>query len=111
MKNKRAKMSPSERAKQFMPFAALKGLPEALAKKERIIVPKSELSEERSEEIDRMLRQIQKGDIITAVYYSDGEYLKISGIVAKLDTDMHTLRIVNTEINFNDLYDIKQTGG
>lgn len=31
----RAKMPVSERAKQFMPFAALKGLPEALEKKEK----------------------------------------------------------------------------
>lgn len=31
----REKMPVSERAKQFMPFAALKGLPEALEKKER----------------------------------------------------------------------------
>lgn len=31
----RVKMPISERAKQFMPFAALKGLPEALLKKER----------------------------------------------------------------------------
>ena len=29
------KMPLSERAKQFLPFAALKGLPEALAEKER----------------------------------------------------------------------------
>lgn len=31
----REKMPISERAKQFMPFAALKGLPEALEKKEK----------------------------------------------------------------------------
>ncbi len=31
----RNKMPASERAKQFMPFSALKGLPEALARAER----------------------------------------------------------------------------
>ncbi len=34
-KTVRPKMSVENRAKQFMPFAALKGLPEALAKKEK----------------------------------------------------------------------------
>ncbi len=34
--NKRVKMDISNRAKQFMPFAALKGLPEALEEKERL---------------------------------------------------------------------------
>lgn len=37
-------MPVEDRAKQFMPFAALKGLPDALAARERIIVPKTELS-------------------------------------------------------------------
>lgn len=32
------KMSQQDRAKQFMPFAALKGLPEALRRKERLSV-------------------------------------------------------------------------
>ena len=36
-------MSRENRAKQFMPFAALKGLEEALEKKEKIVVPKAEL--------------------------------------------------------------------
>ena len=34
MSNVRPKMTPLERAKQFMPFAALKGYEEALRKKE-----------------------------------------------------------------------------
>ena len=36
------KMSPAERAKQFMPFAALKGYEEALRAKEREIESKAE---------------------------------------------------------------------
>lgn len=47
----RAKMSREERAKQFMPFAALKGYPDALRKKEKIVVPKMELSEDYEEEL------------------------------------------------------------
>ncbi len=35
MDQKRVKMDVSQRAKQFMPFAALKGLPEALEKAEK----------------------------------------------------------------------------
>ena len=39
------------RAKQFMPFAALKGYEAALRAKEKIVVPKMELSEEKKEEL------------------------------------------------------------
>ena len=46
-------MTREDRAKQFMPFAALKGYPEALAKKEKIIVSKVEVSEEYAVVLDR----------------------------------------------------------
>lgn len=40
-------MDRRSRAKQFMPFDALKGFREAVAEKERIIVPKRDLPEEK----------------------------------------------------------------
>ena len=51
----RTKMSIENRAKQFMPFAALKGLPDALAAKEKIVVEKIELSSDMEEELDRKM--------------------------------------------------------
>ena len=109
----RAKMSREERAKQFMPFAALKGYPYALRKKEKITVPKMELSEEYEEELDRRLRQVRKNDIVEAVYFHRGEYLKITGMVSRIDAAARVLKIVNTKIAFGDLYDIHvlQDGG
>ena len=78
MANNRAKMERAERAKQFMPFDALKGFREALEEKERIVVPKRELSEEQKEELDLKMRQVRKGDIITVEYFHDGEYVPVS---------------------------------
>ena len=40
----RPKMSREDRAKQFMPFAALKGYPEALRKKEKMVSGQDETS-------------------------------------------------------------------
>ena len=50
------KMPIEERAKQFMPFSALKGLEEALASKEKIIVPKKELTQDYAEELNLKLK-------------------------------------------------------
>ncbi len=44
----RAKMSRQDRAKQFMPFAALKGYPEALRKKEKEL----EVQKEKKDDIE-----------------------------------------------------------
>lgn len=100
------KMTIEERAKQFMPFAALKGLPEALASKEKITVEKSELSEEQYEELNRKMQSIEKGSIITVVYYDKNEYIKRTGMVARIDTFNRILQIVNTKIPFDDILDI-----
>lgn len=101
-----SKMSREDRAKQFMPFAALKGYPDALRKKEKIIVPKIELSEESKEELDWKLRQVHKNDIVTVVYFYKDEYLRITGMVSRIDETARVLKIVNTKISFENLYDI-----
>lgn len=95
------------RAKQFMPFAALKGYEEALREKEKVVVPKIELSEERKEELDFIFKQIQKKDMIKVVYFHDDEYIKIEGMVSRLDTNARIIQIVNTKIIFDDIYDIE----
>ena len=103
----RGKMPREERAKQFMPFAALKGYPEALRKKEKITVPKVELSEDAAQELDRKLRQVCKNDIITVVYFSEGEYLKQTGMVSRMDVTARVLKVVNTKIRFDDILEIE----
>ncbi len=79
MSKPRAKMPVSERAKQFMSFAALKGLPEALAKKEKIRIKKIELLEDMAVELDRKMHLLKCGKKATVVYYSLEEYLRITG--------------------------------
>ena len=103
----RPKMSRQERAKQFMPFAALKGYPEALKKREKIVVPKKELSEEYQEELDRKLRQVKKKDIITVVYFCQGEYVKQTGMVSRIDKTARVLKVVNTKIYFDEIMDLE----
>ncbi len=105
------KMTKEDRAKQFMPFAALKGHTEALRRKEKIVVQKMELSEEYQEELDRKLHEITKNDMITVIYYHQNEYLKLTGMVARIDETARILKIVNTKINFDDLYEIDFDNG
>lgn len=101
------KMSREDRAKQFMPFAALKGYPDALRKKEKIVLPKAELSDEYKEELNGRLRMVHKNDVITVVYFYKNEYLKLTGMVSRIDETARILKIVNTKISFEDIYDIE----
>lgn len=106
---KRGKMPREDRAKQFMPFAALKGFQEMLKEKERIVVPRMELSEEQKEELDRKLQMLKQNDIVTVVYFHDGEYVKVKGMVSRIDLSSKTVKIVNAKIRFDDIADILMT--
>lgn len=103
-----APMPVSERAKIFAPFAALKGLPEALKEKEKIRVPKKELSEYMANKINCALGSLKTGQIITVIYYnsSEQEYLQLTGMVARIDATHRFLQIVAVKIPFDDLYEI-----
>ena len=103
----RNKMPIEERAKQFMPFAALRGLPDALAAKEKVLVPKIELSPEMEEELDRRMHLLTKGKMATVIYFQKGEYIKITGLVARIDKTSRLLQIVNTKIRFEDILQIE----
>ena len=72
MNKQMAGMSRVQRAKQFAPFSALKGLVEALAEKEREYEPQAELSDDAAEELDRCLRELQKGTAVSVKKYPGG---------------------------------------
>lgn len=96
-------MSIENRAKQFMPFAALTGLPQALAKKEKIVVEKIELTEDMAAELDWNMQGLKVGMMVTVVYFSKDEYLKKTGIVSRIDKDARVLQVVETKIEFDNL--------
>lgn len=102
-KTVRPKMSVENRAKQFMPFAALRGLPEALAQKERIVAPKIELTEDMAAELDWNMRGLEVGMMVTVIYFCRDEYLKKTGMVSRIDRDARILQVVECRIGFDDL--------
>lgn len=106
MNNIHPKMDRASRAKQFMPFDALKGFREALAEKERELVPKRELSEEWQAELDNKLRHIHKLDIVTAEYFRNGAYEQVTGEVSKVDLARKVLMVAGMGIPFDDISDL-----
>ena len=103
----RPKMSRENRAKQFAPFAALKGFGDTIHWQEKVYVDKKDLSEESLEELDNKFKRIRKNDVITVVYYNKGVYLRVTGMVARIDVTARILQVINTKIRFEDIYDIE----
>ena len=101
----RGKMPLKERAKQFMPFAALKGLPEALAEVEKITVPRADLSEEQAAVLSETLNRTQKGDVVTAEYYEDGAYHLLVGEITRKEDGFFLLG--EKKIFYGDLKNLR----
>lgn len=101
-------MSNLERAKQFSPFDALKGLQTALKLKEYEHEKKlkGDLTNEKIEEISLVLSKINKNSIIKLTYYYDGYNYEIQG-KCKIDYINQKLIIENRVINFDDIIFIK----
>ena len=97
------RMSREERAKQFMPFGALKGYPEALEAKTKTPVPRRALSEEMLSELDRRLSELEPGDMVQVCWYDRGEYRDMTGIFARCEESAGRLRIGENVIAVRDL--------
>ncbi len=107
----RGRMSPADRAKQFLPFDALKGFREALAEKERMIVPKKELSEEKLAELNRKLSGLTLRQVVTVEYFSNDAYVQVTGMITGINRNSRELRIVDTRIPFRDILEIVSEDG
>lgn len=92
-----------DRAKQFMPFAALRGYYELVQEKERVIEPRRELSDEQAEVLSRRLCHIQKGMMVTVRRYRDDAYETVRGVVSRISPEFRHLTIVKTRIPFDDI--------
>ena len=102
-------MNRLDRARQFAPFDALKGLSNALRLKEieHDKIEKGILSEEDAKEISSVLMNIERGDIVRATYFKDGYYKDIQGC-AKLDIENGIIEIMQNKIPIENLYKISK---
>lgn len=102
----RKPMDRADRAKQFMPFAALEGLDSALQKRtqrpqERII-----LAEDAQAELDEKLRSLVPGDRVCVRHYSGMGYIETWGVFRRVDQLARSVTMDEAEIKLFDLLDI-----
>ena len=92
------------RAKQFLPFDALKGLQEALREKEIENKKKIELSEEILAELNNNFNKIEIGSKVRIKFYKNMKYIEISGIITNIDYIKKKIQIDQKQnINISDI--------
>ena len=103
-------MADVSRAKQFMPFAALRGYYTMIREKTRIIEPRKELVADEADRISDKLNQIKKNMMVRIRHYVVDSYVTTEGIVTRIDPEFRYLTIVKTKIPFDDIIDISGDG-
>ena len=102
-------MNKADRAAQFQPFDALKGLQEELREREerRTRVEKKELSEEKMDEISSILAKIYKRMEVEVTFYSGGHYYSVKGVVVDKNDIYKYFVVGQGKIFYDDIYEIK----
>lgn len=105
----RSKMNRTDRAKQFAPFDALKGLQEALRIKElnHERVQKGDLSEEKAEEMSKIIINLNKREKVKITYFKEGYYKQAQGQI-KIDIEKNRIEIDGLKIDLQDIFEIEK---
>ena len=104
-------MTQAERAKQFAPFDAMKGLQEALRDREErhARVERHEISEEAVERNSAVLSKLTKGTRVILDYYCAFHDVTKEGRITELSTVFQYLKLNGEKIFFEDIYAIRIT--
>ena len=101
--------SKTERARQFRPFAALKGYDALLREQERIEIPRRLPSEEKAARLSKCLNQLCVGSNVEIVHYGTNAYLHTQGRIKSIDFVFRKLAIGKETVKFEDIFDLRIT--
>lgn len=96
----------ANRAKQFLPFAALKGYYDEIRNRSRIIEPRRERTEDENRQLSEIIQKLKKGMMVKIKFYLDDAYETKEGIVTHIDLTFKTVTIVKTRIDLDDIFEI-----
>lgn len=104
---KEAAGSGANRARQFMPFMALKGYFDLCHERERVPQPRHELTEEEARDLSQTIAALRKGDMVRVTYYDGAAYVPCQGVLTEVVPELRYLRIVRKRIDFTDIRSIE----
>ena len=96
----------ADRARQFLPFAALRGFDGMLREIEKQSVPKKELTEEELRLLNQKIKSIGKGSNICIVHYEKSAYTETKGTVSFIDPVFRRIFVGEKSIFFDNIQSI-----
>lgn len=97
----------ADRARQFMPFAALKGYEAMAHGREFAAIPKHEPTAEEARAFSDTVSGLAKDDVMRVTWYDQGAHRVTEGPVAYKDESLRTIRVGTADIAFADIESIE----
>lgn len=97
----------SERARQFLPFASLKGYYEMIKEKEKVREEKRELQEEEAAALSAVLKGLKKGNMLKVRFYQEEAYVDLIGKLSEINEAYRYLVLVKKKIKLEDILEIE----
>ena len=104
-------MTRAERASQFAPFDAMKGLQEALRDREErhSRVERHEISEDMADQNSKVILKLARGMKVEIFCYSAFHDVTKRGSITDVDITFRNLKLGDERIWFDDIYSIRIT--
>ena len=93
-----------DRAKQFLPYASLRGFDGIVEKRREIKCPRRELGEDAAEELSKKLVNLSSGTPCRVTYYLRDKYVTVIGEAKAIDEIRHRLVLDSTIIPIDDIF-------
>lgn len=98
-------MNKHSRARQFIPFQALKGFNRLIKEKEKSKI--SNVKKLSDDELDFKLKQLKPYDFCRIYYKCECNIKSTSGLISKIDFNEKFLVCIKEKIYFNQILDLK----
>lgn len=95
------------RAKQFLPYASLRGFDDVVEKKRHIKSQRRELMEDAQEELSRKLLSLSRGVLARVTYYSVDAYVTCIAEFKSIDSVKRTIAFSNFEIPIDEIFSLE----
>ncbi len=97
-------------AKQYIPFAALRGYSELLKSAESEPERRRELSEDEAELLSRKMNLTERGKNVSVTYYKKDRYVTVNDTVKGVDRQRRVLVLDKISIPMDDIIDMDIDG-
>lgn len=104
----RRKASRIERARQFMPFASLRGYYEYILAQAEQSEPRRDPSDDECAELSQKLSRIERGMVLKVTHYRGGKYTAALGKVESVDFTLRFMKLDGQRIWFDDICSLSE---